>query len=145
VKGLTNITRIAVGANYSVALKADGTVWSWGYNSFGELGNGGSADSDTPKQTLDLTDVTEIAAGYNHVLALKKDGTVWTWGYDSVVGRKNYRPIKVQGLTDVRAISAGYRHSLVVRKDGKVLAWGENGYGQLGTGSTSSTSSPMYT
>ncbi|PSJ95168.1 regulator [Brevibacillus fortis] len=143
VKGITNVSRIAAGSNHSVALKADGTVWSWGLNSSGELGNSGSGNSSKPVQAVGLTDVTEIAAGSAYSLALKKDGTVWVWGRLYGYGSTTIKfPIPVHSsLTDVTAISAGRAHCLALKKDGTVWAWGENGYGQLGIDSGAAVSS----
>jgi alpha-tubulin suppressor-like RCC1 family protein len=67
-----------------MALKTDGTVWAWGWNSNGELGNGEYTHSNTPVQVSGLTDVQAITAGAYHSLALKTDGTVWAWGADGV-------------------------------------------------------------
>lgn len=135
VTGLTNVTRIAAGEDFSLALKNDGTVWTWGGNYVGQLGNDSTAHHVTaPVKVVDLTNVTEIAAGKSHGLALKKDGSVWIWGsnqdfqYGSPQSRK---PIKVELLTDVRAIAAGGSHSLAVKKDGTVWGWGNNTTGQL--------------
>ncbi|OQX14607.1 MAG: hypothetical protein BWK80_41665, partial [Desulfobacteraceae bacterium IS3] len=77
-------TDIAAGSNHSLALNStDGTVWAWGYNSNGELGDGTMADHLTPVQ-VSLTGVfSKIAAGSMHSLALKNDGTVWAWGNNS--------------------------------------------------------------
>jgi alpha-tubulin suppressor-like RCC1 family protein len=81
VSGLTSgVSAIAAGGDHSIALKSDGTVWAWGDNQLGQLGNGNNIASNTPVQVSGLTDVTAIAAGDNHSLALKDDGTVWAWG-----------------------------------------------------------------
>ena len=81
--GLTDgILIIAEGWDHSLALKGDGTVWAWGYNEYGELGNGTNSDSNVPVQVLGLTGITAITEGWDHSLALKGDGTVWAWGYN---------------------------------------------------------------
>ncbi|MDR0334395.1 MAG: hypothetical protein LBH69_00710, partial [Methanomassiliicoccaceae archaeon] len=85
---LTGVIAVTGGATHSLALKSDGTVWAWGENSHGQLGDGTNDSSNTPVQVLDpdgdgnLTGVKAIAAGSNHSLALKNDGTVWAWGYN---------------------------------------------------------------
>ena len=74
---------VAAGGNHTVALKSDGTVWTWGYNSSGQLGDGTMDNKSTPVQVQNLGDVVSVAAGYHHTVALKSDGTVWTWGRNS--------------------------------------------------------------
>ncbi|MCL5037450.1 MAG: hypothetical protein M1269_10110 [Chloroflexi bacterium] len=140
---LTDIIAIAEGDLHSLALKADGTVWAWGCNETGQLGDGTDVDKNTPIQVkgLDgigyLTDVIAIAEGDLHSLALKADGTVWAWGYnyngqlgDGTTTNKNI-PIQVSNLTDIIAIAGGGNHSLALKSDGTVWAWGDNGFGQL--------------
>ncbi|MCL2786445.1 MAG: hypothetical protein FWD81_04410, partial [Methanomassiliicoccaceae archaeon] len=150
---LTGVTAISAGNAHSLALKNDGTVWAWGYNYYGQLGNGvsgtGARESrpvcveiapDTP-----LTGVTAISAGNAHSLALKNDGTVWAWGYNNSsqlgdgTNTDRNRPVCVEiapdtPLTGVTAISAGGFHSLALTDDCKVWAWGYNDRGQLGDG-----------
>jgi len=131
---------IAGGYNYSLALKGGGTVWSWGGNPYGELGDGTNTTSDTPVQVSGLSGVATIAGGYFHSLALKSDGTVWTWGYNSFgeLGNGTYRnsntPVQVSGLSGVMAIAGGGFHSLALKSDGTVWAWGNNGEAELGNG-----------
>lgn len=73
---------VAAGGVHSLALKDDGTVWAWGFNDTGQLGDGTTTDRNTPVQVSALSDIAAIAAGYDHSLALKSDGTVWAWGYN---------------------------------------------------------------
>ena len=77
---LTNISAIAGGDDYSLALKANGTVWGFGRNNWGQLGNGTHDDTNTPVQVSGLVNAVSIAAGNGHSLAIKPDGTIWTWG-----------------------------------------------------------------
>src|SRR5439155_1486868 len=78
-----SIAAIAAGANHSLALKSDGTVWAWGANGLGQLGDGTTTDRRTPVRINSLTNVVSIACGEFHSLAVKADGTVWAWGDDS--------------------------------------------------------------
>jgi uncharacterized protein (TIGR03437 family) len=145
VSGLTSVVAIAAGATHSLALKSDGTVWAWGDNSEGELGNGSNANSNAPVQVSGLTGVVAIAGGANHSLSLKSDGTVWAWGNELGNGSNanSYVPVQVSGLTGVVAIAGGEFHSLSVKMDGTVWAWGSNFYGQLGNGSNAHSNVPV--
>jgi alpha-tubulin suppressor-like RCC1 family protein len=133
------ITAVAAGGSHSHARKSDGTVWSWGLNDSGQLGDGGTTNRSLV-QVSGLTGATATAAGYLHTLALKNDGTVWAWGANGSgqlgngTTTSSSTPVQVSGLTGVTAISAGYTYSLALKSDGTVWAWGENGNGQLGDG-----------
>jgi len=144
---------VAVSANdcYSLALKADGTVWAWGKNSCGQLGNGTDyTDDPVPQRVYGLEEIVAISAGSSHALALKADGTVWAWGDNNKtklgIGSeelKIHTPQQVKDpdgnsyLSGIVAISAGFDHSLALKDDGTVWAWGDNSWGQLGQGTSS--------
>jgi alpha-tubulin suppressor-like RCC1 family protein len=133
VMGLTAVRQVSAGGLHSLALRSDGTVWAWGNNLWGQLGNGSSSwGVATPVQVTGLTGVIQVAAGGVHSLALRSDGTVWAWG-DGGTGVQ-LTPVQVTGLTGVTKISAGEMFSLALRSDGTVWAWGHNGSGQLGNG-----------
>ena len=130
-------------AFHVIALQSDGTVWAWGQNWDGQLGNGSlNIGSNVPIQVANIGDVVEIAAGTAHNLALKSDGTVWAWGlnYARQVGdgtmTTRATPVQVPGLDSVVAIAAGSAHSLALKSDGTLWAWGLNTQGQLGDGTT---------
>ncbi|MBF0611894.1 MAG: hypothetical protein HQL55_12310 [Magnetococcales bacterium] len=141
---------VACGSDHSLALKDDGTVWAWGYNNYGQLGNGSTSNNFTPVQVNSLIDVVAICGGSYHSLALKEDGTVWAWGYGGVGQLGNgstsnsSTPVQVSNLIDVVAISCGAYHSLALKEDGTFWAWGYNDYGQLGNGSKSNSSTPIH-
>jgi alpha-tubulin suppressor-like RCC1 family protein len=124
VAGLADVTAIAAGHHHSLALRSDGTVWSWGSNSRGQLGTGGgSASSPSPAQVPGLSNVIAIAAGQAHSMALRSDGTVWTWGANDngQLGSGGFdagraTPAQVPGLTRITAIAAGASHSLAIRR-----------------------------
>jgi hypothetical protein len=107
VSALSGITAIAGGGFHSLALKNDGTVWAWGANAQGQLGNGTNTDSNVPVQVSTLSGITAIAGGAYHSLALKNDGTVWAWGYNGTgqLGNGNNTdsnvPVQVTGLCQV--------------------------------------------
>ncbi|MBT0663490.1 chitobiase/beta-hexosaminidase C-terminal domain-containing protein [Geobacter pelophilus] len=142
VSGLTGVTAIASGDMHCLALKSDGTVWAWGANGYGQLGDGGVVNSSLPVQVSGLSQVVAIAAGGYHSLALMQDGTVKAWGYnfngqlgDGTVSNRS-TPVAVSVLSGVLKVTAGYSHSLAIMADGTVQGWGWNTYGQLGDGST---------
>ncbi len=151
VSGLSSVSAIAVGKYHSLALKSDGTVWAWGLNKYGQLGNGTTTDSSTPVQVL--TGVSSIACGLFHSLALLTDGTVRCWGYNSdgqlgnggnvtkLTASSAPKVIDSAGteLSGVSAIAAGAFHSLAIVSGG-IRSWGMNAYGQLGNGSTTQSS-----
>jgi len=131
---------IAAGANHSVALAGDGTVWAWGDNEKGQLGDDSTHRRLAPVQVKDFFDVVAVAAGRTHSVALKNDGTVWAWGQNELGqlgdGTTSSRalPVQVQGLEGVIAVASHDTHTLALRGDGTVWAWGDNGRGQLGNG-----------
>jgi len=153
---LDKVIAIAAGSNHTLALKSDGTVWAWGLNTGGQLGDGTTTNSVTPKRVPLLTNIAAIAAGSNHSLALRSDGTVWTWGWndlwqlgyatsDSCTGGGLFgsavpcskTPTRVPGISGISVIAGGSSHSLALKPDGAVWAWGMGKYyGQLGNNIT---------
>ncbi|MGE4486007.1 MAG: S8 family serine peptidase, partial [Oscillospiraceae bacterium] len=144
-----DVVQAAAGYSHTLVLKEDGTVWAWGYNYYGQCGNGITSYSESLTQVIGLTNVEYVAAGSFHSLAVKSDGTVWAWGYNNYSqlgdGTTAIRttPVQVSGLTDVVGVSAGYYHSVAVKTDGTVWAWGENSFGQLGDGTTTNRTTPV--
>ncbi len=144
---------VSGGNEFSLALKDDGTVWAWGANGRGQLGDGTTTYRKTPVQVSTVTDIVQIDAGYEHAVALKSDGTVWTWGRNLLgelgdgTTTQRTSPVQVSGLTNIVAVSAGVYNTMALKSDGTVLAWGSNGYGQLGDGTSTSRLSPgqVYT
>jgi alpha-tubulin suppressor-like RCC1 family protein len=155
------VNAIKCGAGYSIALKSDSTVWTWGANLTGTLGVGDFINRTTPVQVLGpggigfLTDVIAIAGGTFHAVALKSDGTVWAWGSNgngelgdgTFIGRQT--PVQVFGsggvgfLTNVTAIEGGGDYTIALKVDGTVYTCGNNNYGQLGDGTHSSRRWPV--
>jgi len=146
----TGTSRVAAGFIHNVLVKSDGTVWAWGDNGYGQLGDGTITSSNLPAQVPGISDVLAVAAaaGGVHTLALKSDGTVWAWGSNQNGQCGNpetvdcYSPVQVQGISGVVAVSAGGDDSFALKSDGTVWAWGDNRYGQLGDGTTTSRATP---
>jgi hypothetical protein len=129
-------------ADNQVALKSDGTVWTWGDNLHGKLGNGWfGGDSTVPVRVTGLTNIAAVADAGHGKLALRSDGTVWAWGawiLGRTVPSETAVPLQVPGLTGVTGIAAGVGTAYAVREDGTVWSWGTNGTGQVGIGSDAS-------
>ena len=107
-------------SRHVISLKKDGTVWAWGNNDLGQLGNGTFDNSELPTRVLNLTDIIAISANYDYNLALRKDGFVWFWGFEGREGDSLLSqnvPIKIEHISDAVLICSGYE-SLVMTKDG---------------------------
>lgn len=145
VSGINNVISISAGYSHSMALRADGTVWTWGRNHVGQLGIGTLSDQTQPMQVLGLSDVVSIDCSQNDAsFAVKSDGTVWAWGANvhgqlgdsSTVGFRPL-PVKVYGLTNIVSVKGGWYHTIALSRDGTVWTWGDNIYGTIGNGTTS--------
>ncbi|PSL48436.1 alpha-tubulin suppressor-like RCC1 family protein [Salsuginibacillus halophilus] len=139
---LVDVRSVAAGAYHSVALTNDGTVYTWGNNMAGQLGDGTTNNNDnfTEVQGID-TDITAIAAGDYHTLALDENGDVWAWGdnaFGQVNSSQNYDPDPeiVSGLQGIVSIAAGAEHSVAVNGQGEVFSWGRGEEGQMADGNT---------
>jgi len=156
---LTGIIGIAGGATHTIALKSDGTVWTWGSNASGQLGDGTTtsrklaAQVKTATSTF-LTGIIAIASGDNFCAALKSDGTVWTWGVNGSgqlgIGNTTTQKFAVQvklsggaALSGIINIACGATHALAVKNDNTAWSWGANTNGQLGNGSTTQATNPV--
>src|SRR5208283_256083 len=125
-----------------------GTLWAWGYNGYGELGNGTTTNSYTPVQVNNLVNVIAVAGGYEHSLAVQSGGTVWAWGYNGYGELGNgtttgsYAPVQVNNLSGVTAVASGFYYGLALESGGTVWAWGNNLNGELGNGNTTNSYTP---
>ncbi len=146
---LSSVVSVGAGQYHSLAVRRDGSVWAWGKNTSGQLGNGTTAESASPVQVAGLTGAQAVAAGWDHSLALRDDGTVWAWGanYSGQLGNGSTTPslvpVQVTGLSGITAIAANRSQSFAVGADGTLWAWGYNGYGQLGDGTVVDQLSPV--
>lgn len=148
VTGLENVTAVADGNGFALALKADGTVWGWGYNELGQLGDGTTTrERSRPVQTVGLTGVTAIATRSFFSMALKADGSVWTWGYGGGIGSSTSvirtTPVQLTGIANVTKLAVGGGHALMLKSDKTVWAVGGNSRGQLGDGTTTDQPFPV--
>jgi uncharacterized repeat protein (TIGR01451 family) len=128
VSGVSDLLSIKGSFDNTIALKNDGSVWTWGNNSRGQLGDGTTNRSKVPLRVTSLNDVKAVAQTSSTTLALKTDGTVWLWGMEQLT------PKKVEGLTGVKGIAAWSFQHAVIMSDDTLQMWGDNNYGQLGNG-----------
>ncbi len=137
---MTDAIAVAAGSYHSAAIAGDGTVWTWGRNNYGQLGDGTTDDDYVPAEALGVTGATAIAAGTGHTMVLLSDGEIWSWGRNNYgqLGSDNIpdsaTPTLVATIDDAVAIAVGSEHSLAVRSNGSVWTWGRNSQGQLGYG-----------
>jgi alpha-tubulin suppressor-like RCC1 family protein len=133
--------QVSAGDEHSLAIRTNGTLWAWGQNGCGRLGDGTVNDRSSPVSVLGgFTDWCQASAGGQHSLGLRSNGTLWAWGYgaygrlgDGSNTNNKLSPVSVVGgFTDWCQASAGTYHSLAIRTNGTLWAWGRNHFGQLG-------------
>jgi alpha-tubulin suppressor-like RCC1 family protein len=150
VSGLTGgVAQVSAGFYHSLALTTGGSVWAWGDNTVGELGDDTTVNSSIPVQVSGLSGITQVSAGGSGSLALSSDGTVWAWGWNQFgeVGDgttvNRLTPFQVPGLSGITQVAAGDGFNLALRSDGTVWAWGLNNHGELGDGTFTDSSVPV--
>ena len=151
VGGFTDWTRVSAGSGHSVGLRANGTVWSWGYNVQGQLGINAAGARNSPTSVVGgFTNWVFVDTSGNHTIGLLADGTAWTWGVnaagqlgDGTTTSRSSPVSVVGGFTDWVQATAGFQHSIAVRANSNAWAWGNNGAGRLGDGTTVGKSSPV--
>lgn len=151
VGGFTDWCQVSGGGNHTLALRTNGTLWSWGSNGQGRLGTNSTTTSSSPVSVVGgFTDWCQVSAGLAHSIAVRTNGTLWAWGYatsgrlgDGTTTHRSSPVSVVGGFTDWCYAAGGSNHSLAVRANGTVWAWGQNASGQLGDNTTVSKSSPV--
>ena len=151
VGGFTDWCQVSAGAFHNIALRTNGTIWSWGQNSYRQLGDNTSITRSSPVPVIgEFTDWFQISAGVRHNVAVRTNGTAWAWG-DNCYGKLGNNstimigsPVSVVGgFTNWCQVSAGCCHSLGVRSNGISWAWGGNCCGRFGDNTTINRSSPV--
>ena len=138
--------QVSLGGEHSGAIKEDGSLWMWGSNSWGKLGNGTITHSKALIKIME--NVKSISLGGYHSGAIKEDGSLWMWGWndegqlaDGTTYYNSPAPIKI--MEKVKSISLGRRHSGAIKEDGSLWMWGLNSNGQLGNGTETGSNVPI--
>ena len=154
ITGGNNWKQSANGKNFTSAIKTDGTLWLWGGNGYGQLGDNTNVDKSSPVQTIAGGTNWKLVSACNYTTcAIKNDGTLWGWGTNGSgqlgtgVSANNIRsPVQtVAGGTTWKQVAVGFFHTCAIKTDGTLWVWGQNDLGQLGSNNTSSYSSPIQT
>jgi alpha-tubulin suppressor-like RCC1 family protein len=151
VGGFTDWISASAGNNHSLGVRANGSLWAWGLNSFGRLGDNTITSRRSPVSVVGgFTDWVSASGGDSHSLGVRANGTLWAWGYngsgrlgDNTITSRSSPVSVVGGFTDWVSASGGDSHSLGVRANGTLWAWGLNTYGRLGDNTTTARSSPV--
>jgi alpha-tubulin suppressor-like RCC1 family protein len=145
----TNWRTVSSGlGSHTLGLKTDGTLWAWGSNTFGQLGDGTTTQRTSPIQIGTATDWAEVAAANTFSLARKTNGTLWAWGNntDGGLGTGNFTssvlPVQVGTATDWLRVIAGLNNAAAIKTDGSVWIWGDGEFGQLTDGSIADRNTP---
>ena len=140
--------RVSAGANHSVSIKSDGTLFSWGRNDYGQLGLGDTTSRNTPTQVGTDNKWVSVSAGGYHSLAIKSDGTLFSWGWNEYgelgLGDTTSRNAPAQVGVDNKwvSVSGGGYHTLAIKSDGTLFSWGFNNLGELGLGDNVDRNTP---
>lgn len=145
----TCFVQIASGVDFSAGVKADGTLWTWGNNTYGQLGIGNITSQFEPRQVGTATNWKFVATGLYHTMALKTDGTLWAWGRNNEgrlgtgPGSDNVlTPVQIGTAANWKTVAGGRDFTIALKTDGTLWAWGSNAHGQIGDNTTTSRLTP---
>ena len=144
------------GEYYSLSVLSDGSLWGWGYNAQGQLGDGTLETHLAPSRVETDAAWLDVSAGYRHTLAIRSDGTLWAWGWNKdgqlgighaentyVPDHWHSTPTQVGTSIHWIELATGYDHSVALDSNFNIWAWGANSGGQLGNSSTTPSSTPV--
>ena len=152
--GGTNWKQVSAGYSHTAAIKTDGTLWTWGYGSFGRLGNAVTGIVSTPVTTFaGGNNWKQVSSGDSHTAAIKTDGTLWTWGSGgsgklgngAITGGISTPVTTFAGGTNWKQVDSGTAHTAAIKTDGTLWTWGAGSFGGLGNAVTTNTSTPITT
>jgi len=149
----TNWASVSAGGSHTVGIRTDGSLWAWGWNNQGQLGDGTMGPvnyRNTPTRIGTDNNWTYVSAGSQHAVAVRTDGSLWVWGLNDqgqlgtgTTGGFLPVPVQVQAGTTWATVAAGGVHTVGIRTDGSLWAWGNNGQGRLGDGTTTLRNAPV--
>ncbi|WP_298136975.1 T9SS type A sorting domain-containing protein [Flavobacterium sp.] len=134
----TNWQSISSSNDFCIALKTDGTLWAWGRNDYGQLGDNTTIYRNIPTQIGTDTNWQSVSVGHYHCMAIKSNGTLWGWGWNSNgklgdgTNINRLVPTQIGIATNWQKVDAGFNHSLAIKTDGTLWAWGTNYNGEFG-------------
>ncbi len=150
VPGFTNGTAVTCGIFRNGALRSDGTVWGWGLNQYGELGDGTTDSKRTPTMAIGITGVVSLQTRNYTTVVLRNDGTVWSWGSNDYAQLgtgyppfSRVLPSQIPGLANISAVALGGAHVIAIAPNSNLWVWGKNSFGQLGDGATIQRNAPV--
>ena len=150
----TNWMQVSAGTSFTAAIKTDGSLWLWGNNAYGQLGDNTVLRKSSPVQTITRgNNWKQVSCGDTHTVAVKTNGTLWSWGDnssgklgDNTTAARRSSPVQTVAFgTNWKQVSAGYYSTAAIKTDGTLWAWGYNAGGQLGDNTTTNRSSPVQT
>jgi len=136
----TNWSSVSSGDKFSVAIKSNGTLWAWGINTYGQLGDGTTDQHNTPVQIGTDTNWVSVACGQYHTVAIKSNGTIWAWGSNSNgqlgdgTTTDHYSPAQIGSATNWSSVSCGNFHTMAIKTTGTLWGFGSGGNGVMGDG-----------
>jgi alpha-tubulin suppressor-like RCC1 family protein len=140
---------VSAGSQHTIALQTGRSLWGFGANNFGQLGDATGVDHHSPVEIAPINDWKDVAVGGSHTIAVGKDGSLWAWG-DNTYGQvgdgtttNRSRPVRLGSSYSWKAVAAGDNHSLAITNDGALYSWGNNTYGQLGLSDTVDRHAPV--
>lgn len=156
VSGGTNWKQLSSGSHHVSVIKTDGSLWTWGYNTFGQLGDASQTSRSSPVQTVSTgTNWKQVSSGFTYTAAIKTDGTLWTWGRNLWGNLGNNDGSQATQSSPVQTVAQGTNWKLVacggyqtaaIKTDGTLWMWGSNNFGELGNNSgVAHRSSPIQT